>query len=85
MNYIIRSHSFFKGPDDNPNVFALMNILTTFALTHPQISYCQGKFSSLLNLKKVERHNNEFVARHCLVLVIYFFGEKKKEVHFLSQ
>jgi len=40
---VTRSHPFFKGPDDNPNILALMNILTTFALTHPQISYCQGR------------------------------------------
>nr|CAB3266836.1 TBC1 domain family member 25-like [Phallusia mammillata] len=37
-----RSHPFFEGNDDNPNTICLLNILTTFSLTHPKVSYCQG-------------------------------------------
>uniref|UniRef100_H2Z362 Rab-GAP TBC domain-containing protein n=1 Tax=Ciona savignyi TaxID=51511 RepID=H2Z362_CIOSA len=37
-----RSHKYYSGPDDNPHMVALMNILTTYALTHPKVSYCQG-------------------------------------------
>jgi len=36
-----RGHSFFAG-EGNPNVTTLFNILTTYALNHPTVSYCQG-------------------------------------------
>lgn len=37
-----RLHPFFSGNDDNQNITALFNILTTFSLNHPSVSYCQG-------------------------------------------
>lgn len=37
-----RTHPFFNVPNDHPNIKALFNILTTFALSHTDISYCQG-------------------------------------------
>lgn len=37
-----RHHGFYAGHDDNKNIAALFNILTTFALNHPSVSYCQG-------------------------------------------
>nr|XP_002131277.1 TBC1 domain family member 25-like [Ciona intestinalis] len=37
-----RTHPYYSGADDNPHTVALMNILTTYALTHPKVSYCQG-------------------------------------------
>ena len=37
-----RSLPFFAGPDDNANTASLFNILTTFALNHPSVGYCQG-------------------------------------------
>lgn len=37
-----RTHKFYAGADDNQNVVSLFNVLTTFALNHPTISYCQG-------------------------------------------
>ena len=36
-----RQHSFFAG-EGNPNVTTLFNILTTYALNHQSVSYCQG-------------------------------------------
>ena len=36
-----RGHPFFAG-EGNPNVTTLFNILTTYALNHPSVSYCQG-------------------------------------------
>ena len=36
-----RLHSFYAG-DNNPNGTALFNLLVTFAVTHPQLSYWQG-------------------------------------------
>lgn len=37
-----RHHPFYSGNDDNQNIGALFNILTTYALNHPSVSYCQG-------------------------------------------
>jgi hypothetical protein len=37
-----RQHEFFLGPDDGPNLKALNNVLVTYALAHPSLSYCQG-------------------------------------------
>lgn len=37
-----RHHPFYAGSDDNQNVGALFNVLTTYALNHPSVSYCQG-------------------------------------------
>ncbi|XP_055381882.1 protein PF3D7_1417600 isoform X2 [Condylostylus longicornis] len=37
-----RLHQFYAGSDDNQNISSLFNILTTFALNHPKVSYCQG-------------------------------------------
>ena len=35
-----RMHKFYSG-DANENITTLYNILTTYALTHPSIGYCQ--------------------------------------------
>lgn len=37
-----RAHSYYAGSEDSPHLTALSDLLTTFAITHPQISYCQG-------------------------------------------
>ncbi|CAF91261.1 unnamed protein product, partial [Tetraodon nigroviridis] len=37
-----RSHPYYAGSEDSPHLVALTDLLTTFAITHPQISYCQG-------------------------------------------
>lgn len=37
-----RMHPFYSGTDDSHNVLGLFNLLVTFALTHPEVSYCQG-------------------------------------------
>lgn len=37
-----RLHSFYAGNDENQNIASLFNILTTYALNHPAVSYCQG-------------------------------------------
>lgn len=37
-----RLHQFYAGSDDNQNIAALFNVLTTYALNHPAVSYCQG-------------------------------------------
>ncbi|XP_062975541.1 TBC1 domain family member 25 [Elgaria multicarinata webbii] len=37
-----RTHPYYAGSDDNPHLTALHDLLTTYAVTHPQLSYCQG-------------------------------------------
>ena len=37
-----RTHPFYAGSDDSGNVLSLFNLLVTYALTHPDVSYCQG-------------------------------------------
>ncbi|XP_071454202.1 uncharacterized protein [Hetaerina americana] len=37
-----RHHKFYAGSDDNQNIASLFNVLTTYALNHPGVSYCQG-------------------------------------------
>ncbi|XP_064604846.1 TBC1 domain family member 25-like isoform X2 [Liolophura sinensis] len=52
-----RTHKFYAGSDENKNVVSLFHILVTFAITHPQISYCQGMSdiaSPLLVIEKDE-------------------------------
>ncbi|PIK47427.1 putative TBC1 domain family member 25 [Apostichopus japonicus] len=41
VNRTDRQEQFFAG-EDNPNSLKLFNILTTFSLAHPDVSYCQG-------------------------------------------
>lgn len=54
-----RTQKFFAGSDENKNVLALFNVLTTYAMTHPSVSYCQGMSdlaSPLLVVMKDEAH-----------------------------
>ncbi|KAK3579389.1 hypothetical protein CHS0354_029697 [Potamilus streckersoni] len=37
-----RGHKCFAGGDENKNLLSLFNLLVTYALTHPEVSYCQG-------------------------------------------
>ncbi|KAM6925388.1 TBC1 domain family member 25 [Xenentodon cancila] len=37
-----RAHTYYAGSEDSPHLTALTDLLTTYAITHPQISYCQG-------------------------------------------
>uniref|UniRef100_A0A8C3SWS3 TBC1 domain family member 25 n=1 Tax=Chelydra serpentina TaxID=8475 RepID=A0A8C3SWS3_CHESE len=37
-----RTHPYYAGSEDNPHLTALHDLLTTYAVTHPQLSYCQG-------------------------------------------
>ncbi|XP_062397326.1 TBC1 domain family member 25 [Sardina pilchardus] len=37
-----RAHSYYAGSEDSPHLTALTDLLTTYAITHPQVSYCQG-------------------------------------------
>jgi hypothetical protein len=37
-----RTHTYYAGSDDNKNVLSLFNLLVTYAVTHPDVLYCQG-------------------------------------------
>jgi hypothetical protein len=52
-----RTHKFYSGNDDNKNLIMLFHILVTYAVTHPDVSYCQGMSdiaSPLLVIQKDE-------------------------------
>lgn len=52
-----RGHKYYSGGDDSKNLVALYNLLVTYALTHPEVSYCQGMSdiaSPLLVVQKEE-------------------------------
>ncbi|XP_013791235.2 TBC1 domain family member 25-like, partial [Limulus polyphemus] len=54
-----RTHKFYAGSDDNKNVVSLFNILTTYSVNHPSVSYCQGMSdlaSPILVTMKDESH-----------------------------
>lgn len=35
-----RAHPYYAGSEDSPHLTALTDLLTTFAITHPQVSRC---------------------------------------------
>ncbi|XP_069785217.1 TBC1 domain family member 25 isoform X2 [Narcine bancroftii] len=37
-----RQHPYYAGSEDGPHLAALRDLLTTYALSHPRVSYCQG-------------------------------------------
>lgn len=52
-----RTHKYYAGGDESKNLVALFNLLVTYALTHPEVSYCQGMSdiaSPLLVVQKEE-------------------------------
>ncbi|XP_077990636.1 TBC1 domain family member 25-like isoform X2 [Glandiceps talaboti] len=54
-----RMHKFYSGGDENLNVKKLYNILCTYALSHADVSYCQGMSdiaSPILYVMKDEAH-----------------------------
>ncbi|KAG8179371.1 hypothetical protein JTE90_012069 [Oedothorax gibbosus] len=54
-----RQLPFFRGSDDNPHTRALSNVLTTYALNHPDTSYVQGMsdmLSPILYVMRTEPH-----------------------------
>lgn len=59
-----RLHPFYAGNDDNQNVAALFNILTTYSLNHPSVSYCQG-MSDFCSCILVSMHGDEAQAYIC--------------------
>lgn len=52
-----RGHKYYAGGDESKNLIALYNLLVTYAVTHPDVSYCQGMSdiaSPLLVVQKEE-------------------------------
>lgn len=37
-----RTHTLYKGREDNKNTESLFDMLCTYSLNHPEVSYCQG-------------------------------------------
>ena len=54
-----RTHDYYAGTDENEHIISLFNILVTYALTHPELGYCQGMSdlaSPILFVQKDEAH-----------------------------
>lgn len=71
-----RLHPFYAGNDDNQNIASLFNILTTYALNHPAVSYCQGMSdiaSPLLGMYLVFSPYSLFLSNFFFVFCILFF------------
>ena len=72
-----RQHKFYSG-EDNQNINVLYNILTTFALHHPSVGYCQVILFVLFFLLFVDsepwlRRFKEQVFRQCYLLNFRIF------------
>ena len=63
-----RQHKFYSG-ENNENINALYNILTTFALHHPSVGYCQVILFILFFLLFVDRE----LFRQCHLLNFRIF------------
>lgn len=65
-----RAHPYYAGSEDSPHLTALTDLLTTFAITHPQVgmnlSYLM-KFSFSAFLKKKRSFTNKKAPRTQLV------------------
>ncbi|GFT73938.1 TBC1 domain family member 25 [Nephila pilipes] len=60
-----RTIKFYDGPDDNSNTRALFNILTTYAVNHPNVSYCQGMSDLLSPIFYVMKKESEAYVCFC--------------------
>ncbi|GIY62188.1 TBC1 domain family member 25 [Caerostris extrusa] len=60
-----RTEKFYSGTDDNCNVRALFNILTTYAVNHPNVSYCQGMSDLLSPILYVMKKESEAYVAFC--------------------
>ncbi|XP_023234419.1 TBC1 domain family member 25-like isoform X1 [Centruroides sculpturatus] len=62
-----RTHKFYSG-SDNKNLTSLFNILTTYALTHPSVSYCQGMSDIVSPLLVVMKHEGHTYLCFCSLM-----------------
>ncbi|KAF8770625.1 TBC1 domain family member 25 like protein [Argiope bruennichi] len=60
-----RTEKFYSGSDDNNNVRALFNILTTYAVNHPSVSYCQGMSDLLSPILYIMKKESEAYVCFC--------------------
>jgi len=63
-----RTNSFFKGREDNKNIESLFDILCTYSMNHPEVSYCQGMSDMAAVLLVVQ--NDEANAYLCFCAIM---------------
>lgn len=63
-----RTHKFYSGNDDNKNLIMLFHILVTYAITHPDVSYCQGMSDIASPLLVIQRDEAQAYLCFCALM-----------------
>lgn len=63
-----RTHKFYSGNDDNKNLITLFHILVTYAVTHPETSYCQGMSDVASPLLVIEKDEAQAYLCFCALM-----------------
>ncbi|XP_059524265.1 TBC1 domain family member 25-like [Myotis daubentonii] len=63
-----RAHPYYAGPEDGPHLRALHDLLTTYAVTHPQVSYRQGMSDLASPLLAALDHEGQAFLCFCAIM-----------------
>ncbi|XP_078064927.1 TBC1 domain family member 25, partial [Mustelus asterias] len=63
-----RAHPYYAGSEDSPHLTALHDLLITYALTHPRVSYCQGMSDIASPILAVMDHEGQAYICFCGIM-----------------
>uniref|UniRef100_UPI00398EB437 TBC1 domain family member 25 isoform X2 n=1 Tax=Pristiophorus japonicus TaxID=55135 RepID=UPI00398EB437 len=63
-----RAHPYYAGSEDGPHLRALHDLLTTYAVTHPCVSYCQGMSDIASPILAVMDHEGQAYICFCGIM-----------------
>ncbi|XP_041037377.1 TBC1 domain family member 25 [Carcharodon carcharias] len=63
-----RTHPYYAGSEDSPHLMALHDLLITYALTHPRVSYCQGMSDIASPILAVMDHEGQAYICFCGIM-----------------
>ncbi|GCC44587.1 hypothetical protein chiPu_0028391, partial [Chiloscyllium punctatum] len=63
-----RAHPYFAGSEDSAHLLALRDLLVTYAVTHPRISYCQGMSDIASPILAVMDHEGQAYVCFCGIM-----------------
>eukprot|EP00061_Rhincodon_typus_P004070 g21670.t1 len=63
-----RAHPYYAGSEDSAHLRALRDLLVTYAVTHPQISYCQGMSDIASPILAVMDHEGQAYVCFCGIM-----------------